>query len=54
MKEILVDAEEELSYSMTSAPPTVLGNSPYAFGYTDHAQHIALHKVITETIEEML
>ena len=53
MKEIL-NVEEELSYSMTSAPPVVLGNSPYAFGYTDHAQHIALHKAMKEQIEELL
>jgi len=67
MKEILSDAEE-LSYSVTSAQPTVLGNShggsytlgagggnsSYAFGYTDHAQHLALHKQYKQALEEMI
>jgi hypothetical protein len=67
MREILADAEE-LSYSVTSAPPTVLGNSQggsytlgagvgnssYAFGYADHSQHVALHKkYLEETIKEI-
>jgi len=43
MKEILTDAKE-LSQSLAIAPPTVLGNSPYAFGYANHTQHIALHQ----------
>lgn len=44
LREVLSSEEKELSYSVTSAPPAVLGNSPYAFGYANHTQHIALHQ----------
>ena len=59
MKEILSDAEE-LSYSVTSAPPTVLGNS-HGGSYTlntnasvsafnQHQAHINKHKMVLHTL----
>ena len=49
MREILANAEE-LSYSIATAPNVVLGTPPYAFGYTDHAQHVNKHKLILQTL----
>ena len=51
MKEVL-NTEEELSYSMTSAPPTVLGNSPYAVGYTDYERMLKQFKKELNEIQE--
>jgi hypothetical protein len=53
MKELLNDAEE-LSYSMTSAPPTVLGNS-HGGSYTlntnqQHQAHVNKHKMVLHTL----
>ena len=48
--EKLLDDAEELSYSLATAPNVVLGTPSYAFGYTDHAQHVNKHKLILQTL----
>lgn len=45
LREVLASEEKELSYSVTSAPPTVLGNSPYAFGYANPAAALGIGNV---------
>lgn len=48
LREVLATEGKELSYYVTSAPPVVLGNSPY-----DHAQHAFLHQLLLTGLEEI-
>jgi hypothetical protein len=47
LREVLATEEKELSYSVTTAPPVVLGNSPY-----NHAQHESLHQLLLTGLKE--
>ena len=49
LREVLTDGEKELSYSVASAPPAVLGNS-HGATWTNHQAHINQHKVVLSTL----
>jgi len=49
LREVLADGEKELSYSVTSAPPTVLGNS-HGATWTNHQTHVNKHTMMLHTL----
>lgn len=49
LREVLSSEEKELSYSVTSAPPTVLGNS-HGGSWVQHQAHINKHRMALHTL----
>jgi len=49
LREVLSSEEKELSYSVTTAPPAVLGNS-LGGSWVQHQTHINKHKAVLNTL----